>query len=613
MSRIKRRDFINGSLLAGGAALLPFTAGLAGNTPGAPSTPYPPALTGLRGSHPGSNDHAHARAWNGKSDWGPTTALDETYDLVVIGGGISGLSAAYYFKQQHGPGARILVLDNHDDFGGHARRNEHSIDGRTLISYGGSQTIVEPERAQPVVLETFRDIGIDLDRFQTAYDREFFRRHDLGAVTWFNADVFGEDRLVRHPFCNYPNYVEGIQMARVSDEEAVQQTPLSSRGKEQLLRVLKGGVHVLNVPEAERRQYLRERNYFDYLKEDLGVDDPAVLRMARHSALDWSGSSAELHSMASARACGALGFEPRAVYNPDHPYIHHYPDGNATIARALVKQLVPDVGPGETAEELLGSTFDYSMLDRDSNNVRIRLNSTAVELAHLGDPETAKEVGIKYIKDGQACQVKAPRVVLACYNMIIPHIVTDLPPEQAQALRQQLKSPLQYSTVGLRNWRAVKERGVGMALSPGQMHQAVLMDFPVSMGPVRFTDHPDQPCVLQLIACPYGTEGKPREEQYREARQRMLGLQFSDYEQEIRQHLGDMLGPAGFDFDRDVASISVNRWAHGYSGGGPGDTTRIGRQTFGRMAIANCDAVGSADAQVAMLTGRRAIRELASV
>ncbi len=227
-----------------------------------------------------------------------------------------------------------------------------------------------------------------------------------------------------------------------------------------------------------------------------------------------------------------------------------------------------------------------------------------------GDPRHASEVFVNYVNDNKSYQVKCRGVVMACYNMFIPHIVSGLPESQAAALRLQGKSPLQYTTVGLRNWRAMKEFEIGMAMSPGNMHQAVFMDFPVSMGGYEYTKTPDDPCVIQMICCPYGQVGAPRLEQYREARARMLGLQFTDYEQEIRRHLSGMLPNTLFDFDRDVASISVNRWGHGYATGGPGDSTRIGRQPFGRITIANSDSAPGADAKTAMMMGYRAVNEL---
>ena len=608
MNDIKRRDFINGSAAAIAGSLL---GAFPRFSQGSESSPYPPTLTGLRGSHPRSNAVAHQHAWGGGLKDDRVRQTGEHYDLVVVGAGLSGLAAAVFYRQQHGPGKKILILDNHDDFGGHAKRNEHVIDGKTLITYGGSQTLVEPRVADPVIRQLFSDIGVDLYQFDTAFDRGFYARHGLSATTYFNSREFGRDALVHHPFCNYFNYVEGMPGAALSDEKAVALSPLSASGKEQLLRVLKGGVHLLNVPESELKDYLYRHNYFDYLQTILGVDDAGVLRMARHSGIDWSNASTELLSIGEARECGALGFAPVPVYDEDHPYIHHFPDGNAGVARALVKYLIPEIAAGESAEALVSAKFDYQQLDRNDRSARIRLNSTAVEVRHRGVASTSDEVIVRYVKDGNHLEVSASHVVMACYNMMIPHIVTDLPTLQAEALSQQMKSPLIYTTVGLRHWQAFKEQGIGLAMCPGNMHQTLFMDFPVSMGGYHYTQKPEDPCVIQMISCPYSEEiGKPRAEQYREARYQMLSRQFSDYETEIREHLSGMLASNYFDFDRDVASITVNRWAHGYAVAGPGDSVEIGRAPHGRITIANSDSASAADAIAAMEMGHRAVAEI---
>ncbi|MCK5442809.1 MAG: hypothetical protein KAJ23_13045, partial [Maribacter sp.] len=505
---------------------------------------------------------------------------------------------------------KVLILDNHDDFGGHAKRNEHTINGNTRITYGGSQTLVEAHSGGELILNLFKDIGIDLKRFKTAYDLDFYKRNNLGAITYFNKETFGEDKVVKHPFCNYPNYVEGLPGAKISNEEAAQQAPLSKRGKEQLLRVLNGGLHTLKVPKEELQEFISKHSYFDYLKTTLGVDDPGLMKMARSSGLDWASTGTDLMTIGSAKSCGALGFASVAVYDENNPYIHHFPDGNAGLARALVKKMIPHVGKGNNAEELVLSKFNYNELDRSSNIVRIRLNSTVVTVRHGGDPKSSNEVFVNYINDNKSFQVKGNGVVMACDNMMIPHIVSDLPKKQDEALRLQMKSPLQYTTVGLKNWRALKEIGLGLAMSPGNMHQAVLMDFPVSMGGYEYTKTPDDPCVIQMISCPYGTIGAPKEEQFREVRYNMLSLQFKDYEEEIRNHLSGMLPKDYFEFDKDIESITVNRWAHGYAVGSPGNSTKIGRQPFGRITIANSDSAPGADALVAIKMAFRAVNEL---
>ena len=608
MTDIKRRDFINGSAVAIAGSL---SGAFPNFSESSESSTYPPALTGLRGSHPGSNAVAHQQAWGGGLKADQVRNTGEQYDLVVVGAGLSGLAAAVFYRQQHGPDKKILILDNHDDFGGHARRNEHVIDGKTLITYGGSQTLVEPRAADPVIRQLFTDIGVDLFRFDTAFDQGFYGRHGLSANTYFNARHFGRDAVVQHPFCNYYNYIEGLPGAAVSDEQAVAAAPLSAEGKAQLLRVLKGGLHLLDVPTEELKDYLYNRNYFDYLKHTLGVSDPGVLRMARHSGIDWSSAGTELLSIGEAQECGALGFAPVATYDAEHPYIHHFPDGNAGVARTLVQYLIPEVAEGGNAESLVNARFAYPQLDRDGQAAQVRLESTVVDVHHRGGTDNAEDVVVRYVKDGETLEVSATHAVMACYNVMIPHIVTDLPSHQADALRQQMKSPLIYTTAGLRNWRAFKEQGIGLAMCPGNMHQTLFMDFPVSLGGYEYTQTPDDPCVIQMISCPYSEEvGKPRADQYKEARYRMLGRQFSDYESEVREHLSGMLSSKHFDFDRDVASLTVNRWAHGYTVAGPGNSVAIGRQPHGRITIANSDSAPAADAIAAMEMGIRAVGEL---
>jgi len=610
MSNITRRNFVNGTLLATGASLVSTSSGQAVLAALDPSY-YPPARTGLRGSHPGSNTHAHGKALEGRSNWGPTISLKEEYDLVVVGGGLSGLAAGYFYQKAHGRDKKVLILDNHDDFGGHAKRNEHTIDGTIRLGYGGSQTLVSPQSGGKTVLALLEDIGVDLDRFKLAYDRGFYKRHQLGPVTYFNKTTFGQDKIVKHPYCNYPNFVEGLPQSTLSHAEAAQQAPLNARGKEQLLRVLNGGLHILKLPKKEVGRYVRSHSYYDYLKTHLRVDEPGVLKMARHSAADWGSGGTDVMSIGSAKSCGAMGFAPVATYDEGNPYIHHFPDGNATVARALVKNMVPDVAEGNNAEELLLARFNYGELDKASNHVRIRLNSTVVNVRHDGTPARSKDLSVTYIKGGKPYQVKGKGVVMACYNMMIPHIVPDLPKAQHAALKLQTKSPLQYTTVGLKNWQAIKDLGIGLAMSPGNMHQVVQMDFPVTMGGYEFTKTPNDPCILQMVSSPTGeTVGAAAVEQFREARYKMLELTFKDYEKEIREHLGGMLKAGGFDFDRDVESISVNRWAHGYSYGGPGNSTRKGRQPFGRITIANSDSAPAADALVAIRMAARAVKEL---
>ena len=165
---ITRRDFLNGVAVTAGAAILPphLVAAIQHDLdPEKSSGYYPPALTGLRGSHAGSFEVAHSLR-DGES-WekaGKPAETGETFDLIVVGGGISGLSAAHFFRKSN-PNARILILDNHDDFGGHAKRNEFAVGGRKMLGFGGTFSIESPAPYSAVAKALVEELGIDVASF----------------------------------------------------------------------------------------------------------------------------------------------------------------------------------------------------------------------------------------------------------------------------------------------------------------------------------------------------------------------------------------------------------------------------------------------------------------
>jgi spermidine dehydrogenase len=300
----------------------------------------------------------------------------------------------------------------------------------------------------------------------------------------------------------------------------------------------------------------------------------------------------------------------------EEPYIFHFPDGNASVARLLVRSLIPDVIPGSTMEDVVAAKANYSKLDEASSPVRIRLNSTVVHVQHANP---AKEVQVAYVRGGKLQTVAAKNCVLACYNGMIPYLCPELPEEQKEALSYLVKMPLVYSHVALRNWTSFAKLNVHHIVAPGGYHTYTALDFPVTLGQYHFPSSPDEPAVLFMLRTPC-KPGLPQRDQNRAGRAELLQTAFSKFERNIRDQLGRMLGGAGFDPAKDIEGITVNRWAHGYAFApnplfDPGWKEEekpwvIGRKPFGKIVIANSDAGASAYTDIAIDQAWRAVGEL---
>ncbi len=627
---ISRRDLLHGLGVLAAGALAPSRA-LAdqvlalerGET--APFA-YPPSLTGLRGNHIGSFEVAHQLAGGGRSSWGPLQQADSgVYDLVVVGGGISGLTAAHFYRNAH-PKARILILDNHDDFGGHAKRNEFQSGGRTLIGYGGSQTLEAPGGYSSVAKGLLRELGVDTKRFDTAYDQEFYKRHGLGDGLYFDAEHWGVDKLVPFRLGLFDSYL-ALAPSRLSPNEAVAQMPISQPARSELLRLLASDQNCM--PEFSKDaawNYLSTTSYRDFLSERLSIREPEVFALLQNLATD-SGVGIEATPASSALYYADLPGRKTTGIAEDwevEPYIHHFPDGNASIARLLVRQLIPWVAVGKTMDDVVTARFDYSKLDEASSAVRLRLESTVVRVANEGDPKSAKRVRISYVRAGQPYSVQARSCVLACYNAMIPYLCPEIPEPQRKALALQVKTPILYTNVALKNWRAWKKLGIGAVAAPGSYHVISALDFPVSLPGYAFTEGPEHPIIVHMERFPHrSNEGLTPREQHRLGRHELLATSFDSIERQVRSQLGGMLAGGGFDPARDIDGITVNRWAHGYASWynplfdtvyEDDDDERyphmLARKRFGRIAIANSDSAASAMLDAAVEQGYRAASEL---
>jgi spermidine dehydrogenase len=301
-------------------------------------------------------------------------------------------------------------------------------------------------------------------------------------------------------------------------------------------------------------------------------------------------------------------------------YFFHFPDGNASIARLLVRQLIPDAVPGSSAADVVLARANYAVLDRPSSSVRIRLNSTVVKVRHRGSPASAKEVEISYARGGKVYTVRAAHTILACWHVVIPYLCDELPERQKKALSAAAKVPLLYSNVALRNWTALEKLGACSVYSPGCYHSRFNLDLPVSIGGYECPHRPDESVVIHMLRTPC-QPGLPARDQHRIGRMELFATRFETMERNIRDQLARTLGAGGFDPVRDLAAITVNRWPHGYAyeynslwddfwlEGGE-TPCEVARQPFGRIAIANADAGAYAYTDGAIDQAYRAVGEL---
>ncbi len=607
---ISRRDFIHDLSLVSLGLALPELA-LAGGAETAPGS-YPPTRTGLRGSHPGSYEVAH-RLVAGTLPSAAPVARDERYDLVVVGGGISGLATAWYYRKRFGPGARILILENHDDFGGHAKRNEFHQGGEMRLAWGGVFNLEFPMFSD-TVKALLAELGVDLHRLLERYDFNYGADGPHDPATWFDAETYGRDALVTGFSLRHGN-LEACA-ARVDE------LPLDAASRESLRRFFTTRRDVLaGRTPAERQAFLRDTGYLEFLTRHAGLTAEAAALFVK-TTHGYMGIGADSMSV---RECLGAGLPARHLLGEEGPSdgdvggeVAMFPDGNASIARLLVRGLIPGVAAGQGMDDIVSARFDYARLDEPSSAVRLRLNST---VTRVEEPAGDAGVAVTYVRGDAAEQVTARHCVLACYHCIIPYLCPQLPAAQKEALGYQVKRPLLLTNVLLRDSAAADRLGITGAYCPGRLHGATWLVKGIGTHDYPAPRDAAGPVVMQFwgsVAPP--ESGLNPQQQYRASQQRLLDMDFHEFEREVRTVLNGMLGPAGFDAARDVLAITVNRWPHGYAHDyldlwdpqwPPGDAPHeIARRRFGNVAIANADAGANAYTHVAIDQAWRAVGDL---
>jgi spermidine dehydrogenase len=629
---VTRRIFVTTGTAAAAATTLGGTPSL-GASAAAPALPghagepggyYPPLRTGMRGSHPGSFEIAHALRDGqavGQALAGPA---HESYDLVVVGGGISGLSAALFYRDRN-PAARILILENHDDFGGHAKRNEFRVRGHTLLMNGGTAGIESPTPYSKVADGLLRRLGIDVPALTKAYggaesEEGTLAGVKLGRAVFFDKESFGSDALIPLP-------------DDVPIDTALAKAPLSAAARAQIAALEAGTTDPLGaMPMAQRKDYLTTVSYRDYLAKHGGLSEEALL-FYQNRPLGWWCVGADGISALDAWGTGffpgfkglkidpggtmRMGYTPRGFASTGGSYDFHFPDGNATIARRLVAQLIPGfMPPGLTVEQSILAPANYAALDKPENAVRLRLSSIAIHAVNRAQAGA----DVVYSHAGKVHKLAARHVVMACYNMIIPYLVPSMPAAQKEALHELVKEPLVYVSVALDNWRAFAKAGLSSIQFPQAWFQGASLDYAVAMGGYAGPKSADDPIVLHMMGIPH-QPGLPEHDQSRAGRMELLSTDLATFETRIRDLLTRAMGQYGFDADKDIVAITINRWPHGYApeynalwdkqqDDDPLAPHKVARQRFGAIAIANSDSGRAAYTDSAIDQAWRAVGEL---
>jgi spermidine dehydrogenase len=637
---ITRRDFLNGVAVAAGAALMPWQL-FAGGIDDPEKSPgyYPPALTGLRGSHPGSFDAAHAlRDGTFWDSAGTPQDTGEVYDLIIVGGGISGLSAAHFYRKSAGAKARILILDNHDDFGGHAKRNEFRVGDAFRLGFGGTFSIESPAPYSKVARGLIEELGIDVASYPKYHDANLYRSLGLHPKIFFDKETFGADRLADGPSSlrgGENDYVTADE--RETWKQLLAQAPLADQAKSDLERLRRDDKDYFpGLSSTDKKGKLARMSYASFLRDIVKVHED-VIKLYQAVPHPLFGVGIDAVSAQDAWGLDLPGFAgmkldptPGKGMNRDaipneeaEKYFFHFPDGNASIARLLVRKLIPETLAGTSAPDVVLAKANYSRLDSAASPVKIRLNSTAVRVKHVGgDAAAAKEVEVAYARGGKVYTTRAKNCILACWHVVIPYICEELPQKQKDALALAQKVPLLYTNVALRNWTSFQKLKTNAIYAPGCYHSRVGLDLAVNIGGYECAHKPEEPIVVHMMKTPC-RPGRAARDQHIAGRTELFNTAFETMERRIRDQLARTLGAGDFDPARDIAAITVNRWPHGYAyeynslfdpfwlEGGE-TPCEAARKTFGRIAIANADAGAYAYTDEAINQAWRAVGELKS-
>jgi len=529
----------------------------------------------------------------------------EEYDLVVVGGGFSGLSAAYHFNRLN-PAGRVLILDNHPLFGGEAKRNDFNVNGIHISGPQGSNDFGIPSAT-----------GGPDDYFSALnLPREFNYVEPGGSAAGMRIPIDNYDYMTwQEKHYDVGHFFNGAVNPWIKDVwgTGLNLTPWSTEVKDAFSRVRSTEIEDQSGRNTDR--WLDSITLKSYYEEELGLPsqvtsfyDPI---MASIIGLGCDGISAYW-----GKYFDMPGFKKPELYNEN--LLQSFPGGNTGIARHFVKKLIPDAIDGTSFEKVLFGRIAFDQLDREDKPVRIRLKSTAVNIEHASQVNGNERVQITYAKNGELNQLKAKAVVMATGGWVNRHVLKDLPSEYHGAYGKFGHSPVLVANVALTNWRFLERLGVSAAIWPEGFGFTCNIRRPMIVDGKSQPLHPDKPIVLTFYT-PIFKPGLERKEQGAVGRAELLSTSFSDYERQIREQMTTMFSAGGFNPAEDIAGIILNRWGHAYVNpdlgfmfGKDGNMAPpdVIRKPYGRIAIGHSELRGHQYWSGAAGEGRRAVEAL---
>jgi len=632
---ITRRDFLNGALAGSGAVLLTSALPqqlLARTAATSPSDPIQvdPILaeddwTGYGGVGDYANSNGNTAAVfeaghqirDGAFESLPASVIDtgETYDCVVVGGGISGLAAALIFQRKAGEGKTCLVLDNHPIFGGEAKRNEFLVDGHRLIGHQGS-ALFWPPYPHSFIARFYDSIGLKAPRLEYQKWAGPAPEIPLARTPYLGSEPYGLYFSAKFS-AKFGAKVGQPQGVWVTDPKKLDGAPISAKAREELLRYQSADSASAQKPQYRGDAISRRLDTItleDYMMERYGISRETIRTFSPDEGGGF-GLGPDALSGYTAYAFDELGPIPEDG-------TQMFPDGNSGIARLIAKTLIPESIAGSTSlEDVCRNSVNFAVLDRAGAAARIRLDSTTVWVKHDDDPAKSESVTVTYTRGGKAYKVKARSVVMAGGSWTTRHVVRDLPADRKEAYAQFYRSPCMVANVAVRNWRFLYKMGISGCQWFDGLGSYMLVRKQALCGADSPTIGPDSPVVLAIKVL-YSYPGKTAEQQGHMGRAEMISTPFREYERQIRQQFTDMFARSGFDASRDLAGIILNRWGHAYASPAPGfyfgkdgkpapgDVLRAA--PFGRIAFANTDLSGTPDHKSSIIEGDRAVEQLLS-